>query len=77
MRGGQFLTPQPTLFQQFVSFLYSIPSLLLRNWCYIAAGLAVLFIILYIVKPTQIISPVKEKMCSSCPKRETRDAFSM
>lgn len=78
MRGGQtFLTPQPTMFQQFMSFLYSIPSFLLQNWCYIGVGLAVVFVILYIVKPTQIIAPVKEKMCNSCPKRETQGVFSM
>ena len=77
MRGGQFMTPQPTLFQQILSFVYSIPSFLLRNWCYVAVGVAVLFVILYFIKPTQVIAPVKEKMCSSCPKRERQDVFSM
>jgi hypothetical protein len=77
MRGGQFITPQPTLFQQAVSFLYSIPSFLLRNWCYVVSGLAGLFLILYFTKPTQIIAPVKEKMCGSCPKRERQGVFSM
>jgi hypothetical protein len=77
LRGGQFVMQQPSMFQQFLSFLYSIPAFLLRNWCYVAAGVAVLFAVLYFVKPTQIISPVKEKMCNSCPKRERPSAFSM
>jgi len=77
MRGGQFVMTQPTLFQQFMSFVSSIPTLLLNNWCYIVSGLAVVFVILYIVKPTQVIAPVKEKMCGTCPKRERQGVFSM
>lgn len=69
MRGGQFMT-QPTLFQQITSFFTN-------NWCYIVAGLAILFAVLYFIKPTQVIAPVKEKMCNSCPKRERQGVFSM
>lgn len=68
MRGGQF-APAPTLSQQIVSFFTSIPAFLMKNWCYVVSGLAALFLVLYIMKPTQVIAPVKEKMCNSCPKR--------
>ena len=68
MRGGQYFVAQPTLFQQIMSFFTA-------NWCYIVAGLAILFVILYVTKPTQ--TPVKEKMCNSCPKRERQGVFSM
>jgi hypothetical protein len=67
MRGGQFAAP--SLWQQIVSFFT-------RYLCYIVAALAVVFLILYVMKPTQVVSPVKEKMCGSCPKSGTGLAFS-
>ncbi len=54
MKGGAIMDSVTMFFSQY--------------WCHISAGLAVLFAILYFFKPTQVITPKKEKMCGSCPK---------
>jgi len=51
------------------AIMESVTNFFSQYWCYIAAGLAVVFAILYFFKPTQVITPKKEKMCGSCPKR--------
>ena len=58
MKGGQ---------QQLVS---SATNFVTAWWCYIAAGLAVLFAILYYSKPTQTVTVKKETMCGSCPNKK-------